>query len=78
MPCANDALVKIKTPTGWLNVCLDCYDDYYRRRAAKTCEALGLHTAAEKRAWVLAQAKRLAERWSVRRPREPGDDEAEA
>jgi hypothetical protein len=27
---------------------------------------------------VLAQAKRLAERWSVRRPREPGDDDSEA
>jgi hypothetical protein len=47
IPCAHEscgisAITRVKTPTGWAKFCLEHYEDYFKRLAAKNFTALGL------------------------------------
>jgi hypothetical protein len=73
--CFNDAKVKIKTHTGWANLCMRHYDDHYQKQSEEYCNALGLTTTEQRRAWVKQQINRLAKKYTRYVPKsEPGAD----
>jgi hypothetical protein len=82
IPCAHancgiDAMCRIKTKTGWADVCWQHYDAHYAAQARANCAAKGLHTTAQLReAWKVGTAT-LARRMRNREvmvQREPGED----
>lgn len=78
-PCRLSSKIKIKTKTGWLNVCEKHYHEYHLARARETCEAMGLDTVEKQRAYVLKNVRALAKRYTQNIPatREPGQDDEE-
>jgi len=59
-PCAHDgcglsAYVKVRTKTGWANLCDRHYSDHFQIKARETCSRLGLKSAKEMRAWARNQ-----------------------
>jgi len=72
--CLQRAKVKIKTTTGWANLCIPHYEEHFRMKAVVTCETLGLHTVGQKRAWVRDAVGKLAQKWAPPYNREPGED----
>lgn len=73
--CGLSAYVKIETKTGWATLCEPHYQQHFRDKASKTCEALGLHTTQQKRDWVMKAARSLAAKLRPDYLREPGEDE---
>lgn len=78
VPCAHDtcgiaAMCKIRTPTGWANLCWQHYDAHYAAQARANCAARGLHTTAQLRAAFSAGTAILASR-QRNMQREPGED----
>jgi hypothetical protein len=78
-PCPISSKMKIKTKTGWLNVCERHYHEYHRRQAVAYCEAMGLDTVEKQREWVKKNARGLMKRYTQNIPatREPGQDDEE-
>lgn len=81
-PCSHDgcfveSLCRIKTPLGFANLCERHYYAYWQAQGDKKCAELGLKTTAEKRAWVKANAGKLARKMRPDYIREPGDDDEE-
>lgn len=82
VPCAHQecgiaAMCKIKTPTGWANLCWRHYDAHYAAQARANCAARGLHTTEQLRAEFKATAARLTQKLTNREflmQREPGED----
>lgn len=72
--CSHDAMVKIKTPTGWANMCLDHYAIYHHAKAEKHCRDLGLNTRAQRLAWLRQNWRQLTALPPIR---EPGQDDEE-
>lgn len=72
--CFTDSLCKVKTSLGWANLCKKHYYEYWQAQGNKKCAELGLKTTAEKRAWVLANAGRLASKMRPAYLRESGED----
>jgi hypothetical protein len=50
--CPDDATIRIKTPTGWANLCRGHYDAYYARVARSWCVERGLNTVEQMRAYI--------------------------
>lgn len=71
--CFLGAKVKIKTKTGWANMCLRHYDEYHQQQSEDYCAALGLNTTEQRRAWFRDQVNRLSNKFT-RYAREPGSD----
>lgn len=67
--CNFDAICRIKTATGWANVCEKHYLAHFQKPADDYAESMGLVTLAKKRQFVREKAA------SVYRMREPGDDD---
>ena len=76
--CHLPAMCKLRTPTGWLNVCDNHYRIYFHSRAEKTCRDLGLTTIEQKRAWLRNAVSKLANKMRPNYMREPGQDDEEA
>src|SRR3990167_4928752 len=57
--CAYDSFCKIKTPTGWANVCEEHYRIYHHVKAEKYCNDKGLDTREKRRAWIDRKSTRL-------------------
>lgn len=87
VPCAHqdcgiDAMCKIKTPTGWANLCWQHYDAHFLAQGQATCERLGLDTVEKQRAYFREGFRKLAgrsfentQREAERlKQREPGED----
>jgi hypothetical protein len=55
--CGTSATLKVKTKTGWANVCLDHDVALVQKRANEVCKELGLDTVAKQRAWLLKNGK---------------------
>jgi hypothetical protein len=55
--CGTSATLKVKTKTGWANVCLDHDVTLVQKRANEVCKELGLDTVAKQRAWLLKNGK---------------------
>lgn len=51
--CSFHASVRIKTKTGWANLCSKHYAQYFQDRAEEKCVELGLLTPAMCREWVM-------------------------
>lgn len=66
--CFISARVKIETPTGWANFCLEHLAEYRQRKAVELCHSMGLDTVAKRRDYVMRSAFRRVVR------REPGED----
>ena len=64
MECQHRAKVKIRTKTGWANLCMFHYDEHYRLKALATCEALGLHTTEQRREWTRNAIQKLVQKWT--------------
>lgn len=75
--CGREAMCKIHTKTGWLNVCEDHYRIYHHAKAEEYCKNLGLDTIAKKRAHFREQIKQLTSRIRPQYMREPGQDDEE-
>lgn len=75
--CGNSAKVKILVKTGWANLCVNHYEDHFRRESQKTCNRLGLDTVEKKRKWV-QENKRGLKRFTDAPMREPSEDLEEA
>jgi len=76
--CEKRAICKVKvSTTAWSNFCYHHYLVYHQDRAEETCERLGLKTTAEKRAWILEQSAKLAQKMRPSYLREPGEDDEE-
>lgn len=58
--CALPALACMRKPTGWANVCRMHYDFEAEREGELFCDAQGLKSTADKRAWV---AKKMGTFW---------------
>lgn len=68
--CGTESMCKLRTPTGWLNVCDAHYRIYHHDKAERTASNLGLETIAKRKAW-------LREHWPTMAAydtREPGQD----
>lgn len=70
--CARLAVAKIKTATGWANLCAECYSNHFFTQAEKHCIGMGLDTVAKRRQWVKENMP-VIRRIPV--SREPGEDE---
>ena len=70
--CFRTAKLKVMTPTGWANFCMEHYENHFKKQARETCENLGLVTLAQKKKYV---KEKLA---GIFRIREPGEDEEAA
>ena len=73
--CGIESMCKIKTKTGWLNVCDDHYRIYHHAKAEQYCRELGLTTTAQKRVYFREQIKLLGQKMRpayLGPPREPG------
>lgn len=55
--CGTNATLRVKTKTGWANVCLDHDKELVQKRADIYCAERGLDTPAKQRAWVLKNLK---------------------
>ena len=75
--CFVSSLCKIKTIHGWANLCERHYYAHWQAQGDKKCAELGLKTITEKRAWVLANAGKLAKKMRPDYMREPGEDREE-
>lgn len=84
VPCAHDgcgiaAMCKIKTETGWANLCWQHYDAHFAEQGRKNSERLGLKTGAEHRAWMRENMKKFptmaAFDTRAKADRQPGEDE---
>jgi len=73
--CGSGATVRIKTATGWANLCPWHYDRHFLARAEATCARLRLSTPGEKRAWYRQAARILGRKLTPAYQREPGEDE---
>jgi hypothetical protein len=51
--CAHSAILRLKLPTGWANLCRHHYDFHAQREADKFCAENGLITLEQKRAFCL-------------------------
>ena len=79
--CPHDAMCKIQTKTGWLNVCDDHYRIYHHAKAEAYCRERGLLTTEQKRAWLREEMRKLSDKMRpdyLKNSREPGDDEEAA
>ena len=74
--CGFSSYVRIKTKTGWANLCPLHYDQHFKRQADETCKRLGLKTPAEMREWVKKNNKGL-KRFSDAVMPEKSEDEIE-
>lgn len=63
MACYDAAKVRIKTKTGWANMCNRHYSTHFLDSAEKYCYALGLDTTEQKRAWVREKVAELSSRF---------------
>src|SRR3990167_5430647 len=54
--CGFHAMAKIKTPTGYANLCSVHYAKFFQDQAEKKCVELGLLTTAQCREWVKKNA----------------------
>ena len=75
--CNRSAVLKVRTPTGWANLCMIHYDEHHQRQADETCRALGLQTVQQKREWVRRKMRELRDRMRPDYMREPGQDDDE-
>ena len=67
--CRTPAILRIKVPTGWANLCDAHYDQHFLNQGKATCERLGLDTVAKQRAYFLEKSRNMF------KMREPGEDE---
>ena len=67
--CISNAICKIKTVTGWANVCERHYLSHFQKQADDYCAEHGIVTLAQKRKFVRDKAK------GVYRMRQPGEDD---
>ena len=75
--CQHPAICRMKTASGWANLCNRHYEMLIQTRADQTCQRLGLTTTAQKSAWVLDQVHKLSQRMRPSYLREPGEDRDE-
>lgn len=47
--CPDDATIRVRTATGWANLCRGHYDLHWQREADAFCKAAGLNTIEQKR-----------------------------
>lgn len=66
--CFVTAFCKIQTPTGWANFCESHYTQYFRDQAKANCDAKGLKTTAEKRAWLQKMCETIGNRGKPSKP----------
>ena len=71
--CPNSATLKVKTKTGWANVCLKHDLKIVQERADEYCRKLGLDTVERQREWLLKN-KPMVKKYPMR---EPGCDDEE-
>src|SRR3990167_4527873 len=71
-PCTASALVRVKTKTGWANLCYDHNIRQHTELAEKRCIELGLYTAEQKMEYCVKLSKGLIH---VPVEREPGEDD---
>lgn len=74
--CPRSAKIRVKTKTGWANVCLEHDVAIVKKRADAYCKSLGLETVEQKRAWLTKHGVRVKRAPVVER--EPGEDLEEA
>jgi len=74
--CEALSKVKIVTETGWANLCLMHYGDYYTRKANNTCNVLGLYTNKQRREYAVDLLRKSPLLQGAERmiQREPGED----
>ena len=78
--CTTPAICRIKTPTGWANMCQQHYDDWHLNLARDYCTWRGLDSRAKQRDYIKTTLKNsswaiAAELTAQPRHREPGDDD---
>lgn len=74
--CQHDAVLKVKTPTGWANLCHDHSRIYHHAKAEKYCNELGIDTREKRMAWLRKNWKQIPA--ALPAPmREPGQDDEE-
>lgn len=72
--CIHLAKVKLKTPTGWANMCAGHYEEFTLKRALETCKRLGLTSVPQMKAWVRQEKKKgIARDVPLREPGEDSD-----
>lgn len=71
--CYTESFCKLRTPTGWLNVCEQHYRQYHHDKAEKHCNDKGLDTTAKRKAYL----REITDKFPALKAhitREPGDD----
>lgn len=74
--CLHDAVLKVKTSTGWANLCHDHSRIYHHAKAEKYCNELGLDTREKRMAWLRKNWKQIPAPLPDQ-IREPGQDDEE-
>jgi hypothetical protein len=73
--CGLSAKVKVRTETGWENLCMGCYYKHHYQQSVDYCAALGLNTTEQRIAWLKKHAAGITKRYTQNVPaREPGVD----